>query len=411
MARPALEPATPPPPRPRAVRADYRWYLTGAIGWYGAFGMQGVIFAWLVAMELRASAEWVGIAQACQVIPSFLLVLIGGAVADRHDRRALLVGYHCTGAALGAVLLAVVVGGLLTLPFLIGFALALGTLGAFAVPARDSLLSEVVADRDMMRAITGVTLVSFGAQAAGAALVGGARWTGILPIITAYGVLLLLGVPALRRLPPAPPHGAAPRRLRDLGRGLREVFGSPALRGVWLLIAAVGLLFVGPFMVVLPLLVRDHYGGDVGQLGLLSMSFPVGTILGSLAILWRGDIRRKGRAQLAALLWGALCLAAIGLGLPFWGTLVAVCGFGAGAAVVINTARTVFQERASPEHRARVLATFSLGIMGAAGLAGAPLSGLLVDWIGALETCLATAAAMVLVVAGLAAFGGVAGVE
>jgi MFS family permease len=389
----------------------YTWYVAGGAAWYGAFGMQGVIFAWLVAMELRASADWVGIAQSCSMIPSFLLILVGGAVADRHDRRALLIGYHCVAAGLAALLLTIVATGALTLALLIGYALALGTLTAFALPARDSLLSEVVAGRDMMRAVTGMTLVQFGAQAAGAAIVGGARWIGIVPAISIYGGLLLLGVPTLLRLRPAPPHGTSSLHLSDLGRGLREVLASPVLRGVWVLITAVGLLFVGPFMVVFPLLVRDYYGGDVGQLGMLSMSFPIGTILGSLAIRRACEIRRKGVAQLLSLLWGALCLGSIGLGLPFWGALIAVCCFGMGAAVMMNTGRTVFQERATPANRARVLSTFSLGMMGASGLLGAPLSGFLVAQIGPLWTCIAMASGMVVVVSVVSLVSDVASVE
>lgn len=400
MTQPAVQRREPAPPV-SAPRSAYSWYVAGAASWFGAGGMQGVIFSWLVAMELRAPADWVGIAQSATMIPAFLLILVGGAVADRHDRRALLIRYHLVGAALAAVLLAVVASGMLSLAFLIAFAVSVGTLGAFTMPARDSLLSEVTGGREMMRAVTGLTVLTFAASGTGAALAGGASFVGIVPIIAVYGVLFMLGVPTLLRLAPAPPHGETHLHLRELVRGTQEVFATPALRGVFLLISSVGLLFVGPFMVVFPLLVRDFYGGDVGQLGLLGMTFPIGTMLGSLALLWWGEIRRKGLAQVLALLSGAGCLGAIGLGLPFEGTLVAVSLFGVGAAVVMNTGRTVFQERASPENRARVLASFQLGIMGTAGLFGAPLSGVLVDQIGPLATCITMASAMAVVLAGV----------
>jgi MFS family permease len=141
------------------------------------------------------------------------------------------------------------------------------------------------------------------------------------------------------------------------------------------------------------------------------MAFPVGTILGSLALLWRGRLRRKGAAQLLALLFGAGCLGMVSLGLPLWGTLAAVCAWGMGAAIFTNAGRTVFQEQAPPSHRARVLSVYMFGFMGAAGLIGAPLSGILVERIGPLATCAVAGGAMVLVVAGVFLFTEVARVE
>ena len=56
------------------------------------------------------------------------------------------------------------------------------------------------------------------------------------------------------------------------------MFGSPVLLPVFLLVNSVGTLFIGPFIVVFPILVRDYYGGDIGQLALLNMMFPVGAV-------------------------------------------------------------------------------------------------------------------------------------
>jgi hypothetical protein len=271
------------------------------------------------------------------------------------------------------------------------------------MPARDALLSEV-AGADMMRAVTAMTLVQWASQAAGAFIGGSARWIGTVPALCLLAATYLLGAPALARLAKAPPKGP-PRALRltDLGVGVREVWGSPQLRPVVILVGAVGALFVGPMMVVLPLLIRDYYGGDVAQLGLLQMCFPVGTILGSLVLLARGGIRRKGLAQIGALLAGCLCLGAVGFGLPLWGTLLAVLLWGTGAAVFMNAGRTVFQEKATPATRGRVLSVYTLGFMGASGLVGAPLSGFHAGWIGPLGTSFATSGAMFVVARGVLA--------
>jgi MFS family permease len=381
--------------------ACYGWFIAGVGTWFTAIGMQGVLFSWLVVGELQAEAEWVGVAQSAMMAPSVLLLLLGGAVADHHDRRILLILLHLIATLFSVGLVTAVVSGNLSLPVLLIYALAMGSVQAFVMPARDALLSEV-AGPNLMRAVTGLALTQWGMQALGALIAGTARWVGTAPALGLHALILLSGVPTLRKLPAAPPRGDIAGwhlRLADIVEGVREVWRSPILPSIFLLVTAVGVLFIGPFLVVLPILVRDYYGGGVAQLALLNMAFPAGTILGSLMLFWRGRVRGKGVAQLLALLFGAGCLGIIALGLPLWGTLAAVCAWGVGAAIFANTGRTIFQEQAPSSHRGRILSVYTLGFMGSAGLIGAPLSGVLVERIGPLATCAVASATMVVVVA------------
>jgi MFS family permease len=380
---------------------SYQWFITGVATWFTAMGMQSVLFSWLVVGELHAKAEWVGIAQSATMLPSVLLILVGGAIADRRDRRSLLIGLHLIAALLSAGLVALVASGKLTLVLLLIYAIAAGSVQAFVMPARDALLSEV-AGPNLMRAVTGLTLVQWGTQAVGALVAGAARWVGTAPALCLHCFILLLGVAPLRQLAPAPTmQGAAQRRIRltDIIEGVHEVARSPVLLPVFLLVTAVGTLFIGPFMVVFPILVRDYYGGDIGQLALLNMMFPIGTILGSAGLLWYGRIQWKGAAQLVALVFGACCIGVVAVGLPLWGTLAAVGAWGISAAVFTNTGRTIFQEQAPPSHRARVLSVYMFGFMGASGLIGAPLAGVLVERIGPLATCAVASGVMLIVLA------------
>lgn len=396
----SVSPHVTPQEHPRGADS-YQWFIAGVATWFTAMGMQNVLFSWLVVGELHAKAEWVGIAQSTTMLPSVLLILVGGAIADRHDRRLLLIGLHLLAAFLSAGLVALVASAKLTLPLLLAYAVAAGSVQAFVMPARDALLSEV-AGPNLMRAVTGLTLVQWGTQAVGALMAGAARWVGTVPALCVHCLIVLCGVIPLRKLSPAPTvNGTARRQLRltEIVEGVREVIHSPVLLPVFLLVTAVGILFIGPFMVVFPILVRDYYGGDIGQLALLNMMFPVGTILGSAGLLWYGRIRRKGAAQLGALVFGSCCLGVIAAGLPFWGTLAAGCAWGLGAAVFTNTGRTIFQEQAPPSHRARVLSVYMFGFMGASGLIGAPLSGVLVAHIGPLATCAVASGVMLTVLA------------
>jgi MFS family permease len=395
-----------------ARQAAYTWFISGVGSWFTAFGMQGVLFSWLVVGVLQAEAEWVGIAQSALMLPSILLVLIGGMVADRSDGRSLLIWLHVVASVLSGSLVIIVANEWLSMAVLIGYALCMGSVQAFVMPARDSLLSEV-AGTNMLRAVAGMTLTQWMSQALGALLAGSARWFGIVPALCMHSLILLAGAPTLRKLPPAPPQkkGQARANLSDILEGVHEVVQSPVLRPLLLLVTMVGIGFIGPYLVVLPILVRDYYGGDVAQLAALNMAFPLGTIFGAGTILWYGGMRRKGLAQVLALLGGACCVGVLSFGLPFWGALLTVGVWGTSASIFMSAGRTVFQEQARPSHRARVLSVYTLGFMGTTGLIGAPLAGVMVDWVGPLMTCTFASGVMIVAVLCVAVFTQVMQVE
>ncbi len=363
-----------------------------------AIGMQGVLFSWLVVGVLNAEAEWVGITQSAMMIPSVLLALPGGAIADRYDQRRMLMVLHLIASVISAGLFLAVANACLSLPLLIAYAIGMGTVQAFVMPARDAQLSQV-AGANMLHSVTGMTMTQWGMQICGSLLAGTARLIGTVPALGLHSLVLLTGILPLRKMSSPKKHRSqGSLHLSDVIEGVREVRQSPALSATLLLAVAVGIFFIGPFLVVLPLLVRDFYHGGVDQLALLNMTFPLGTIIGSVCMLWAGGIRHKGEAQIVALLFGSGCLFMVSFGLPFWGTLLAVCAWGVSAAIFINAGRTVYQEQASVANRARVLSVYTIGFMGAAGLLGAPLSGVLVDAIGPLTTCIVMSSAMVVVV-------------
>jgi len=392
----------------------YPWFNASVSCWFAAFGAQSVLFSWLVAGELHAGASEIGAAQMASMLPSAVFLLFGGATADRSDCRALLTLVYALAAGLTGALFVLISSGLLSYPLLIAFALALGTVTAFGMPARDALLSEV-AGGDMLRAVTGLTLAQWGSQAVGNLLGSSARWIETAPALCIPALLFAAGIAPLRRVPTRAARAPGPRpslrqTLREIGEGLREVAASPVLRPVMLLVAAVGIFFMGPFMVVLPLLVRDHFGGDVAQLSLLGAAFPGGIILGSLVLLARGGLRRKGHAQLVSLFAGSAALASIGLGPAVAGTLAAVFVWGVSMSVFMNAGRTLFQAAAPPTHRGRVLSIYALGFMGSAPL-GALLSGFLADAVGPRATCAICALAMTALAAGASLFSRVSKLE
>jgi MFS family permease len=393
----------------------YAWFLASSTSWFAAHGVHQVMIPWLVVGELRASAGWTGTVQMVAMLPNLVLLLVGGALADRRGGRRLLSALHALAAAPPLALAASVASQALSIPVVTGCAVAMGVLAAFAHPARDSLLSQV-AGRDVMRAVTGNTIAQFGAQGLGMAVAGTARWLGSAPVLVAQAALVGMGAFAARRLPErdgpsragvaAAPREAAPG---EYLAGLRFVLRSE-LRAVLALVFGIGLAFNGSYYVLLPLLARDVYGGGVREVSLLLMMFPLGTIAGSLGLLARGGIRRKGRGLALSLAAAAGCLVVAGRGLPFPALVATMFAWGLTGSVFLNTSRTLFQERAPEAERARVLAVNQLGFV-AAGPAGALLSGFAAARLGPGDALAVFGFGMLALVASVTLASGVARME
>ncbi|MDG2303369.1 MAG: MFS transporter [Candidatus Binatia bacterium] len=358
--------------------------LGGMASWFLFWGTSQVMFQWLVVEGLGAPATLVGTAQMAMMLPSLLFVLIGGAAADRLDPRRVLLVVHFLTAAVAGALCFLVVRDELSYEWLIGYALAVGTLQAFGMPARDTQLSDVVRHAGLSRAVAGLTMVQHMAQMCGAFIGGLATFAGPGPIIASQAAFLLVGTGFVARLPgrpKAPDEPRKPIRLQELREGLLEVVRSPILRPVFLLSITTGMFFIGPFLVILPLIVRDVYGGGAGEMGILTGMFPLGAVGGGAVIVSRGGIERNGRALAIGQILGATSIASIGIGLPFEGTALSVLLWGVSGSLFINTGRTLFQQHASAENRGRVLSVYTLGLMGASPF-GSVLSGALAEPLG-----------------------------
>ena len=394
---------------PRRDARGYAWFLASSSSWFTSHGVNQVMVPWLVVGELRATPEWTGTVQMLATLPYLLLLLVGGAVADRREGRGVLAALHLLSTLPPLLLALAIADGSLSIPIVAAAAMSLAVIGAFAHPARDSLLSQV-AGGDVMRAVTGNTIAQFGAQGAGMAIAGAARWAGSPPVLLFQSLVVGLGTLAARRLPArvAPPAAHAGAR-GDFAAGLRFVLGSD-LRAVVILVFGIGLTFNGSYYVLMPLLVRDVYGGDVRDVSLLLAVFPAGTIGGSLLLLARGGIRRKGRGLVMALAAGALCLVVSGAGLPFPAVVAATFAWGLAGSVFLNTSRTLFQLRAPEAWRARVLSMNQLGFT-AAGPLGALLSGFSAAHLGPAAALAVSGVGMLALVGAVTLASGVARME
>jgi hypothetical protein len=277
-----------------------------------------------------------------------------------------------------------------------------------------------VSGENMMGAVSGMTAVQFASQATGSLLASLARVIGSPTALCIHACVLACGAIFAKQVPVRVAIEAESRSLAarptsllatlgGMREGLAIVARTPALRGSLLAVFAVGLFFIGPFSVVLPLMIRDVYHGGVGQLAIAMSLFPLGTISGSL-VLRRFGLRRKGRAMLVALFSAAVLEASIGIGLPFWTFAVAAYGWGLAGAIFLNASRTIFQEYAPPAYRGRVLAAYQLGFM-CGGPIGAFASGFAIAGLGLGGSFHLAATAMSLLVLGTSLFSRIPEIE
>lgn len=361
------------------------YYCVATGTWFAAFGVQGVMFAWLVTMVLQETPQMVGIAQMAMLVPVMLLMLLGGALADVLGGRRVAILAQAFAVLPGAALLAVLVWGTLDFATMLIYAVAMGCAAAFVTPARDGLLNQVAEGR-IQRTVILVTLTQFGVQMLGFVIAGFADSVGPEAVLAFQTAALAIGVLAYLRLPATALVGFAmpsPAQLAgSVIEGSRTVLRSPAMRAVVVQNIAMGLFFMGSFIVTMPLLVREEYAGSAADLAMVMAVNSLGLVASIVTLFLRGGMRRQGRALLAANALGCFFLAAAGFAANLWTVALCVFFWGACGGVAMSMARTIMQECAPDSQRARVMAFFSFAFMGA-GPVGALLCGYLVAWLGA----------------------------
>lgn len=382
------------------VRNAFPAYLLGLGSWFVPLGIQMVLFPWLVAVVLRMDAFAVGLAQAAMMAPSLLFLPMGGLVADRGNPRRLLLRYHMLYAAPPLALALALAGEALSYPLLIVYGIVMGAIGAFAVPTRDALLPVVAKGGELPRAVALATALQFFGQLIGIGCASLADRFGAVPLLVLQAVLVLAGCVAVQQLPDPPPHPPTKHDgfWRSIGDGIAAAAKSDQIWPVLLLNFGVGIFYVGPFLAVLPLAVRDVYGGGALELSYVNLGFWAATILASMALV--GLARRltlRGRLIGMAIAIGAVILVALSTLPPFPVFVALNFVWGLGAGITMTQSPTVVQIVAPATHRARMLSLFQLGLSGG-GPIGAFLSGAICEVWGLRAALVLPAVAMVLLI-------------
>ena len=379
--------------------APKRLFLVATGSWFFAFGMQSVLFAWLVTIVLREDAEWVGWAQTAVLAPGLGLILLAGVLADRlgADRQALVAQLVATLAPW--ILIFAVENGALSYSVMVVYALVLGTAQAFVTPARDGLLNAV-AGGSIQRTVMMASLVQFGFQIMGYWIAGYADAVGATTMLILQSAALLVGVisyEALRRADVAVRSENQTSVMAGVMEGARTIAVSPVMRVVVLQNLAMAIFFMGCFVVNFPLVVREVFNGSSADLAILNSVNSAGLVATILIMLRVGYVRQPGRALLLFQILGSIALLASGFMQNFALFVTAIFVWGLCGGIAIPMSRTLMQELAPEAQRSRVMSFYAFSFMGAGPL-GTVFNGYLSAVVGP-QTAIVICGTAMLVVA------------
>ena len=338
--------------------------------------MQQVAFGWLV-LELTDSPFYLGLAGFFRAIPMLLISPFGGVLADRIERRRLLI---LSQAAMGliAVVLAFMVAVRIVHPWhLLVSAFMSGTAMSMNMPARQALISQLVSRPQLASAIALNSMSMNSSRILGPALAG-----VLIGAIGIAGCMLLQGLGYVWsifnvfqiRVPPQDRRARDSSMVQNLVEGFRYCYEEKTVFAM-LSLAAMTSIFGQPYMQFLPAFARDVLSLGAGGLGMLMTAVGVGALVGSIAIASFGGSRARGAILLvAAGIFGlSLCLLALAKSAPLALLLLAAGGFA--NALLMSLNQTILQQTVPDHLRGRVMSVYMLtwGLM--------PLGTLPIGWI------------------------------
>ena len=382
------------PDEPRLPRADvrgavrrtfgsldtrnYRLYFTGDLVSHVGGWMQTMAEAWLVS-DLTGSGVAVGATFAFRFLPVLLFGLWGGTVADRFDRRRVLLVTQSLSAALAVVLWLIVLTGVVQVWMVFGLAFGLGLVTVVNEPTQHAFVEEMVGRDRLANAVALNSAVGNSARITGPALAGlliatvGTAWVFFVNAVSFFavvGALLAMRGAELHR-----PHRHTERpRVRE---GLVYAWGITEIRATILLVAVVGTL-VYNFPTYLTLLARDTFHGGAGLAGFLMALLGIGTVVGALTAAARA--KPTSRTVVTAALLLGMTLVSVAVMPSQITTELALVPVGAMAVFFGSTANAHMQIWSAPELRGRVMAIYSLLTLGTTVVGGPSVGWICQHW-------------------------------
>jgi MFS family permease len=375
---------------------NYRRYTAGqSVSLIGTW-MQMAAQSWLV-LSITGSATTLGVIVALQTLPVLLLCPYGGVVADRVDKRRLMVILQIAMGVQALILGVLTVTGAVRLWQIGVLAALLGLNNAFENPARQAFMLELVGDQSLRNAVTLNSVIVNVARVIGPAVAGvliatvGEGPCFLLNAASFVAVVTSLMTLDRRAIRPSPPSG---RERGQLRQGLRYIRRTPELGVPLAMMALVGALAY-EFQVTLPVMAREGLHVGATGFGFMTAAMGVGAVVGGLFVANKGKTGLPTLVLAACAFGIVLTLACLAPSLPT--ELLALALAGGASISFMSTGNSTLQLEAEPSMRGRVMALWFVAFQGST-----PIGGPIVGWVMALAgaraglglgavTCLLTA--------------------
>jgi MFS family permease len=374
-----------------AVRAlryrNFRLFLTGqSISLVGNW-MQQVAMGWLV-YRLTNSAFLLGLVAFGAQGPSFILAPFAGVLADRLNRRRMIIAAQAVMMVQASILTALVITDSVQFWHVLALSTVFGCASAFDIPARQSFLLEMIDNRqDLPNAIALNSSIFNAARLVGPAIAGfmiAQFGEGVAFLCNSLSYIAVLAALFAIRVTPRPRKPGKARIFATLHEGFSYAFNFAPIRDVLLLVAVVALFGV-PYSVLMPVIAVNTLHGDARTLGFLMSATGFGALAGALFLAARESVRGLSRVVVSsATLFGfSLIGLAFSRWLPLSCALLVLVGFG--LMVQMAASNTFLQTVVHDDKRGRIMSLYTMAFIGIAPF-GSLLAGALAERIGAAVT-------------------------
>ena len=344
---------------------NYRYLWSSSLVSFTGMQMQQITRA-VLAWELSENFTAVSAVFLSFGLPMLLFSLIGGAFADRLNKRNLTLATQVATGTLMLITAILVVTDLITIELLFIVGLIQGTFFAFGMPARSPLMALVVGPQQLMSAMALQNAAMNGTRLIGPALAGLFMWAqGIESAYFVQSALYLVSVVLLMAVPSSLGRAESAQRgsmVTEIGAGLRYVANDRNLRTL-LMLAFIMALFAMPYMVLLNGFVDEDLGRGPGAFAFLTLLTGAAGLVGSLVIAAFTEFDRKPLLQFGAGLLGAVGLIVLGLGagaVGFSGAIAGVLILGLTLTAYQTLNMTMIMGDAKPEYYGRVMSIMML---------------------------------------------------
>jgi MFS family permease len=366
---------------------NFRLYFIGQVVSVTGTWLNATASAWLV-LRLSNSGFALGLNMALTFLPILLVGAFGGMLADRYDKRKILISTQAAYAFLAFTLFALAATDVAQLWMVYALSLAAGLVTALDNPTRQSFYMELVPEDDLTNAVSLNSAVFMGARIVGASAAALVINTiGLANCFLIDGLSYIAVIGALLAMRARDLHGREARRTGERGsvrEGFRYVWNTPELRRPLVLMTIV-FTFAFNWSVLLPLLAKRTFGGDAATFGVMSALTGMGAFVAALIMANRAssasaapDFRRLSIWSLAS--GAALLLTAVAPTLDL--AYVSMIPLGLTVMIFIISANSMLQLRSLPAFRGRVMALYGMVFLGSTPI-GSIITGLLAQHLGA----------------------------